>query len=312
MQSFESGPSPAIPILVNGLLVTGDSDSLRVFDCSENCSQTSSIGVPVNGEIGFSYNAMITVGRNNADGGWKSYQLYDGKFLEHYRGYETNFSTYTTTYPVIFLDGKQEALVLANDAGVLAVYVDAEYNPNWLGPCTSGDMTLQKQLVAFVYLMMIAVPLVWLNLTNPQLFTKIATTLLLIMAILAIPQLSIDWSKGVDDVLSNESDEDQSQWNDEWPNEWLGTQVVVFELQGQTISSGGYFGHGDVYSLTQMAAQDLGIELEVEQTDIGVYVHSIDGQAGEGWEFFIDAKRASLSADNSQVESDSIIVWKLA
>jgi len=56
----------------------------------------------------------------------------------------------------------------------------------------------------------------------------------------------------------------------------------------------------------------LGFELSSESTEIGVYVNSIAGVESNGWEFTVDGSKGIVSADQSIVESTSIIRWFLA
>ncbi|MBT6844328.1 MAG: DUF4430 domain-containing protein, partial [Euryarchaeota archaeon] len=70
--------------------------------------------------------------------------------------------------------------------------------------------------------------------------------------------------------------------------------------------------HDTVFSLTLTACDELGFELSSESTEIGVYVNSIAGVESNGWEFTVDDSKGIVSADQSIVESTSIIRWYLA
>ena len=131
--------------------------------------------------------------------------------------------------------------------------------------------------------------------------------LLLILVVLIIPDLSSQWSKAFDEQFPETPSSEE--WNEQWPDAWLGTQIVIFELNGEEHSIGGLIGHDDALSLTQAACEKLDFELTGESTELGWYVDSIDGIAGEGWEFSIDGSKGIISADHSDVTSTSIVRW---
>ena len=107
----------------------------------------------------------------------------------------------------------------------------------------------------------------------------------------------------------NEDSQTEDVWDNEWPEEWLGTQVVVFEFTDRTIIAGGLLGHDSVLELTQAGAEQQGLELEIVDSSLGKYLVSIDGSAGEGWEYTVNGQPGVMSAEYSTVESDSVISW---
>ena len=98
--------------------------------------------------------------------------------------------------------------------------------------------------------------------------------------------------------IVNEDSQTEDVWDNEWPDEWLGTQVVVFEFTDRTIIAGGLLGHDSVLELTQAGAEQQGLELEI-----------VDSSAGEGWEYTVNGRPGVMSAEYSTVESDSVISW---
>ena len=44
-------------------------------------------------------------------------------------------------------------------------------------------------------------------------------------------------------------------------------------------------------------------------SSLGKYLVSIDGSAGEGWEYTVNGQPGVMSAEYSTVESDSVISW---
>ena len=58
------------------------------------------------------------------------------------------------------------------------------------------------------------------------------------------------------------------------------------------------------------AANQQGLDIEVIESNLGKYVVSIGGIAGEGWEYTVNGQPGVVSAEFSDLESDSIVVWK--
>lgn len=109
--------------------------------------------------------------------------------------------------------------------------------------------------------------------------------------------------------LINDENTKSEIWDDEWPEEWLGTQIVIFEFTDQTVVSGGLLDYDTVLTLTEAAAEQQGFELEIVDSSLGYYVVSIDGSAGEGWEYSVDGQPGVMSAEYSTVQYDSVISW---
>ena len=113
------------------------------------------------------------------------------------------------------------------------------------------------------------------------------------------------WSEMVnDDAPASDA------WNNEWPDEWLGTQVVVFEFKDEMIVTGGLLGNDNVLQASIEAANQQGLEIEIIESNLGKYVVSINNVAGEGWEYTVNGQPGTVSAEYSQLKSDGIVVWK--
>jgi hypothetical protein len=61
--------------------------------------------------------------------------------------------------------------------------------------------------------------------------------------------------------------------------------------------------------LTKAAAEERGYSFTVEETSIGIYISSINGLQGDGWEYFVDGSKGRVSVDNVEIESTSIVRW---
>lgn len=137
--------------------------------------------------------------------------------------------------------------------------------------------------------------------------TKFGLLLLLVLAIIILPDVSNIWSKEVDRLEERPGD-----WEDTWPSEWKGTQVLVIELPDGEMVIGGFEDYENVEQLTDAAALDLGIEVEKETYNFGDWIISFDGHSGEGWEFTIDGQRSSVGMSLAELEEDSVVRWSPA
>ena len=60
------------------------------------------------------------------------------------------------------------------------------------------------------------------------------------------------------------------------------------------------------------AAQQHNITLEVESTNLGPLLVSINGTSGAGWEYFVNGARGALAMDDAPVQTPVVLVWRLA
>jgi hypothetical protein len=193
-------------------------------------------------------------------------------------------------------DGK---IVFGNDNGILYFYsyentssIDEDGNP------------ILAILIVLI-LSIIILPQVFKR--NIQLGQKIGLFSILVLMILLFPQFANFWSQEVD-KFANES----TDWDSSWPNEWQGTQVVVIELENETILQGGLSGYSTVEEITSFVAGQNQIIIDTETYDFGSWVVSFDGQFKDSWEFTIDGKRSSVGYSQATIEQDSVVRWKPA
>ena len=118
------------------------------------------------------------------------------------------------------------------------------------------------------------------------------------------------WSEYIDNSRNQSSDQ-ESLWQDEWPEDWLGTQIIVFEFDNQTMTYGGIIGEETVLSLTLKAVDENQMTIEISDTSMGKYIESFNQQKGEGWIYFVDGSEAIISAEFAKISSDSIVHWKI-
>ena len=111
--------------------------------------------------------------------------------------------------------------------------------------------------------------------------------------------------------LAEQTASEQSvEWDASWPDEWKGTQVIVFEIDGKEHVIGGLEPQDTVYELTELACELLDITTEIEQQYLGAYLVSFNGSVGDGWEFTIDGNLAPIGMEDAQLNTDSIVEWR--
>ena len=301
-QQISAGRSPAIPSLRGEYVVTGDSSSIRILHCSNECVVVDEVPFHTNGEIGWFDNGQILAPSNIPESNWGLF-TFDGHENLTYSPIDVGLNGYGTAAPIQYSVGATTFTVFGNDQAVVRVYSDFEDSE----VLSSDDFDWGVQILIFVMFVLLASSSALLLNGKREWFLRTSSLLALIFLVLIIPDLSSQWSKSIDEQFPEKSSSEK--WNEQWPDTWLGTQIVIIEFDGEEHSIGGLVGHDDVLSLTQAACEELDFELTVESTEIGWYVDSINGIEGKGWEFLIDGSKGILSADHSNVNSTSIVRW---
>ena len=301
----QEGTSPAIPLQVGEQIFFATSDSLFSWRCSINCTFEGRSNFHSNGEIthqNLEDNFSVWFPINTPNGGWGS-----GIPGQQIMVYSTNHDTYTTA-GVAF--GSNGEMALGNDAGVLMVISGKEDQTDHGNEGDDNSMkesSFQVKPVHFVVVGLLFGTLYSYSKSNRDLTIKLGVLLALVIAISALPLLSEQWSEEVSKLSETPGD-----WNKEWPNDWQGTQVVVFELPEGEYAIGGLSGYENVDDLTDAAAGELGIDIEKKSYSLGEMVVSINGQELEGWEFTIDGERTQVGISSAEVEEDSVVRWSAA
>ena len=131
----------------------------------------------------------------------------------------------------------------------------------------------------------------------------------LVVALLMLPDVSNAWNEALTASPPTSPDE---EWNPSWSEDWLGTQVVVFELPEGTVTVGGLEDHRTVWSLTKDAASQSGIDAVTEDTSLGLYLTSFNGTSGSGWEYTVNGERGIYAIDAASIEATLVLRWSLA
>ncbi|MBT7263817.1 MAG: PQQ-binding-like beta-propeller repeat protein [Euryarchaeota archaeon] len=305
LQQFSTGLSPAIPSLRGDYVVTGDSSAIRLLLCTNECEIIDEVPFHTNGEIGWMDNGTILAPSNTPNSAWGlfTFDAYENLTFE---SLEVGIQGYGTAAPLQYLVGGTTFTAFGNDQSLLRVYSDLDLSES----LSNNEFDWGVQGLIFAMFLLIGSSTVSLLNGKFDWFLRTSSLLFLIILLLIIPDLSMQWSQAFDEKFPATAPSEE--WNEQWPDTWLGTQIVIFEFDGEEHTAGGFVGHDTVFSLTLTACDELGFELSSESTEIGVYVNSIAGVESNGWEFTVDDSKGIVSADQSIVESTSIIRWYLA
>ena len=301
-QQIPAGSSPAIPVQQGEYIVTGDSSNMRILHCTNACVVLDEIPFHTNGEIGWFDNGQIFAPSNLPDSNW-GFFTFDGQDNLTYSPIEVGLHGYGTAAPIQFSDGVATFTAFGNDQGILRVYSDLEES----GTVPATNFDWGEQMLIFGMFVLLGSSSALLLSGKREWFLRTSSLFVLVIVVLILPDLSSQWSKVFDEQFPEQASPEE--WNEQWPDAWLGTQIVIFEMDGEEHSFGGFVGHTDVLSLTQVACKELDFELSGESTELGWYVVSINGIEGKGWEFSVDGAKGIISVDQSAAYSTSIVRW---
>ena len=297
----EEGRSPAIPVKISNKLYFGTSDSVSVWVCETDCVLEGRSEFHTNGEITIETigdESVIWYPRNTQQGGWGY-----GIPGEEIKLFSSIHDTYTTAGMSF---GPSGEMAFGNDAGVLVVVIDDEI-PESSQQEDSHSSSFQAHPAHFLMVGLLMGVAYSIYNSNRDLRNKLGVLLILVMAIFALPSVSDMWSKEVDKLTEGPGD-----WNDDWPDSWIGTQVVVFELPDGEVAIGGLSGYDNVEQLTDAAALEAGVEVEKQSYSIGEMIVSFEGHELEGWEFTVDGERTPVGISEAVVSEASVVRWSAA
>ena len=311
IHEFDVGMSSSIPTKINQTaVIVGSSIGLQIVDCSDACTISEPLRDNINGEI-FYRDGVIVAARNGENGGWVYAQVKNSE-PESLGNFQIQLSGWGTAMPA----NCGQYWIYGNDQGILQMYesetilgdsCQSTANSN-VNEATTEEVEVSKA-PAVISLLLLSFFLVfsftWES-KNLRSAFKFSIPLLLIALILSTPYLVAFWS-GMSLV-----ELDKEEWDEDWPNSWKGTQVISFELEGSSIAIGDIGTYSTVSEATIAAAEELEIDLVIEETNLGNYLISIDGYQGDGWEFFVDGNRGLYSIDDVELGENSVLVWRPA
>lgn len=300
----KSGPSPAMPESMNQYVITADASYVTLVECLENCQVINQVPFTSNGEISILFDDYIILPHNSQEGGYgvfaisdegELYQLETLNFEDDWYG-TAGLSGHEKT-------GQKQMLVVNDNANLKFLSTDYVFATD----SSNSDSDWTTIIAMLLALVLISTTSIQLLRERFQSAFKFLILFITILVYFSLGDIISAWADLIDD--SENSDPDDI-WSENWPDKWLGTQVVIFEFKDGIIESGGYVGNEDVLQLTKHATSEQGIEFEISDTSFGKYVVSIDGKSGEGWEYYVNGQAGTISAEYQSIDSNAVVVWK--
>ena len=299
-----SGPSPGIPLVIDNYVITVDSNYAKLFECLSECELMNTVEFRSNGETSKIFDNLIMMPHNSLQGGYGLFEISStGELvlLEHIYLGDDWYGTAGIGSQSI--NGEKRLLVV-NDYANLKYFTgsdkiiaeEAYPVPDW-----------PSMLIALSALLIVSTTSIQLLRGNYQSGFKFFILFCTLTAYFVFEEILQSWSNLLGD---NNQGEAQEVWNENWPDEWLGTQIVVFEFTDTTIEVGGLVGNDNVLQLTESAVEQLGLKIRITDTNYGKYVTSINDKPGEGWEYYVNNQAGTVSAEYQEIKTDSIVVWK--
>ena len=295
-----SGFSPGIPAIFDGYVITTDSQYLRSISCTIQCTVKDSETFTSNGEISIVF-GRVMLPQNTVDGGYGQFKLSNNGDLIPLDIINYVDDWYGTAGIESWTSEGVKYMLVVNDNANLKMY-STDNTPIANDKQDSDWPTILVILSALILISTSSIQLLRERFQSAFKFFILFVTILLFFSFSEIIEA---WAE-----LVNEDAPASDAWNDDWPDEWLGTQIVVFEFKEQTITVGGLLGNDNVLEASVEAANQQGLEIEIIESSLGKYVVSIDNIAGEGWEYTVNGQPGTVSAEFSSLQSDGIVTWK--
>lgn len=302
-----SGPSPGIPILFKSIIITIDSSYINTFDCSTSCQFLDQYPFTSNGESSLVFNEMFMLPRNTADGGWGIFSINSSGDLRLSELPTSEHDWYGTAGPEYQIIAGREILAIGNDNGNLQVFSSKNVNEP---EQDLFELDYISQIGTFILFILVTTSGIQFLRENYRSSFKYLLIILVALSTFAFNDIVLAWSSYVSEI-NDDAQSQEALWDESWPEEWLGTQIVIFEFDNQSLISGGHLNAKDALELTHKAAVQLDLSVEDSDTSIGKYIESFNGVRGEGWIFYVDGSEAMISAEYAEINSDSIVHWKI-
>ena len=302
-----SGPSPGIPILFKSIIITIDSSYINTFDCSTSCQFLDQYPFTSNGESSLVFNEMFMLPRNTVEGGWGIFSINSSGGLRLSELPTSEYDWYGTAGPEYQIIAGREILAIGNDNGNLQVFSSKDVNEPEQDLFESDYIS---QIGTFILFILVTTSGIQFLRENYRSSFKYLLIILVALSTFAFNDIFLAWSSYVSEI-NDDAQSQEALWDESWPEEWLGTQIVIFEFANQSLISGGHVNAKDALELTHKAAVQLDISVEDSDTSIGKYIESFNGVRGEGWIFYVDGSEAMISSEYAEINSDSIVHWRI-
>ena len=306
----KSGPSPGIPLKLNDTMITIDSSFVKRFDCSITCQFIDQHPFTSNGESSSVFSDMLMVPKNTVEGGWGLFSLNNSTELVFNELFSTRFDWYGTSAPAYHSVGEKQILAIGNDNGNLQVFSMSSEKTISQQPVETIENSYLSQVLTLVLFIFLATSGIQFLRGNYKSSFRFLIVILVVIFTFAFNDMAAAWSSYISE-FNDETKSTEELWDDDWPEEWLGTQIIIVEFDNQTLVSGGHVNNDYALELTYQASEGLSVSVEDTDTSIGKYIESFNGIQGEGWIFFVDGSEAMVSAEYAEINSDSIVHWKI-
>jgi hypothetical protein len=306
IQTLPIGPSPGIPTAAGAFVLAFDSEAIRSLSCSLICEEVDRVPFLSNGEIGLAHDGQYMLPYNGNEQGWGLVNITEYGRLQVQMA-TTGADGYATAAPGFTSSVTHgEMLAFGSDGGV--VYVHATTTKAVEPALEQNVETFDWVSQGIVFLLYLALGGAGVQLLrgNWASMLKFLSVYMLLIGLVVIDQVAIQWSQTLDE-LDTQSENDE--WDPSWNESWRGTQIVSITIGGEVHAAGGFEGYTNALDLTLAACEELGVEIETESTRIGTYVLSFDGETGEGWEYTLDGRLATLASDYSTIDSSTRVEW---
>ncbi|MGY8701613.1 MAG: outer membrane protein assembly factor BamB family protein [Candidatus Poseidoniales archaeon] len=320
--------SLAILSELDGFIIMASTEKTVLFDCISWCVEVQELtNEPISGETQFLENEII-LPVNSAEGKWLL-------FRPSCQGGNCTWELAETIVPkhpqylTANLVRTDNAIIIVNDAGWVEIRIKQQLEDN------SGDEDYDFLQIPWWFLLISGAILILLGVTNKE-YMKYGITVgssLIFMALI----LNI---QSIDDALTSIQKPQEETLDDSIPSQWIGTQIVVFELNqlipeefvnmntwinadgtilkqeegGGAIYVGGMKDHQNARSLTIEAIEIAGLDYSDHQEFMGYRVdkiaNAIDGEDGLWLLYWEDGVLARLAVDANSIDDDAIIMWR--
>ena len=304
--TLRTGTSPAVPIMYDSFVLSADSEAIRLFSCAVSCEETSQVSFRSNGEIGVLGKGQFSLPFNGHERGWGLVNVSSsgGLMLEEFT---TGADGYATSAPGSLTYEETTYLAFGSDESVVYVYTANQAPTDENIEVDQMEFDWFVQGMTFLLFLSLGAAGVQFLRNKGTSVLRFLSIYLLIIALLIVDQVAVQWSQFIQE---NTPDADaQEVWDPSWNESWRGTQIVSITIEGELHSVGGLEGYTNAYELTKAACEELGLEIRVESTSLGIYVVAFEGVTGEGWEYTVDGRLATLAADSAMLDAASIVQW---
>lgn len=312
----------------DGFIIMASTEKTVLFDCISWCVEVQELtNEPVSGETQFLENEII-LPVNSAEGKWLLFRPSCQAENCTWKLAET-ITPKHPQYLTANLVKTDNAIIMVNDAGWVEVTIKHQLE----------DIIKEKEddffQITWWFLLISGALFILLGVNNKgsmEYGIALGSSLIFMALILNI--------QSIDNALTPTQKSQEKTLDDSIPSQWMGTQIVLFELNHQipdeftnmntwinadgtilnqeegdgVIYVGGMKDHQNARSLTIEATEIAGLDYSEHQEFMGYRVdqiaNAIDGEDGLWLLYWEDGVLARLSVDANSIGNDAIIIWR--